>query len=146
MPEETNCTCQSPNSGVERALQILDGIGLHRRAAISAILSGPLISCGGALRRSERPVVRLAVTRGSFLFLPVYVAGPLGHFDAGQLTIQLEEAASVSKSAQSLLGGSCDIATASLLRPLMLAAGGQRVKAFVTTQNQPGFVAAVSPR
>ena len=84
-------------------------------------------------------------TRGSFLNLPVNLAGPLGYFDAETVGVRVEETASVSRSAQSLVGGSADIAVGGILRPLMLAREGRRVKAFVVMLSQPGFVAAVSP-
>jgi hypothetical protein len=51
-----------------------DQLPLDRRATMVALLSAALTSCRKAGRNSETKRVRLAVTRSSFLFLPVYLA------------------------------------------------------------------------
>jgi hypothetical protein len=58
-----------------------------------------LMSCGTSSQ--EAPSIRLAVTRGSLLYLPVYLAGPLGFFQQEGVSVTLEETASAPKSMQS---------------------------------------------
>src|SRR4051812_16134281 len=98
-----------------------DDSRIYRRAAAGILLSAAVTSCRLQRNESKTAQVRLAVTRGSFLNRPVNLAGPLGYFDAETVGVRVEETASVSRSAQSLVGGSADIAVGGILRPLMLA-------------------------
>jgi NitT/TauT family transport system substrate-binding protein len=90
--------------------------------------------------------VRLAVTLGSLIYLPVSVAGPAGFFEKHGLTVKFEETAGASKSIQALLGGSVDVAACGYLQTLDLVAQGRPLRSFFVMQRLPGFAAIVSPR
>jgi NitT/TauT family transport system substrate-binding protein len=105
------------------------------------------IGCGVA-RSTKQPKpaeVRLAVTRGGFVYLPVFVAGPAGCFQKHGLTVTIEETEGASKSIQALLGGSVDVAACGYLQTLDLVAQGRPLRAFFVMQRLLGFAAIVSP-
>ena len=103
----------------------------------------PFISCRTS---SQETSIRLAVTRASLLYLPVYLAGPLGFFQQEGISVTLEETASAPKSMQSLLGGSSDVVAGGFLQVMRMAAEGQSLQAFLLIQRYPGFAVIVSPR
>ncbi len=90
--------------------------------------------------------VRLAVTRGSLLSLPVYLAESLGFFQQEGLSVTLQETVSAPKSLQSLLGGSTDVVGGGYLQVMRMAAEGRALQAFRVMQRYPGFAVIVSPR
>jgi NitT/TauT family transport system substrate-binding protein len=110
-----------------------------------AICSSMACGSGAASKQSQHTQVRLAVTLGSFVYLPVFVAGPAGCFDRHGLTVKIEETEGASKSIQALLGGSVDVAACGYLQTLDLVAQGRPLRAFFVMQRLPGFAAIVSP-
>jgi NitT/TauT family transport system substrate-binding protein len=106
------------------------------------------MACGSApsSKQPQHTQVRLAVTLGSFVYLPVFVAGPAGFFAKHGLTVKLEETEGASKSIQALLGGSVDVAACGYMQTLDLVAQGRPLRAFLVMQRLPGFAAIVSPR
>ncbi len=106
------------------------------------------ISCGSRSPsgQSERTEVRLAATRGSLFYLPVFVAGPSGCFDRHNLTVRIEETEGVSKSVTALLAGTVGIAAVGYLQALDLVSQGRPVRAFLLMQQLPGIALIVSPR
>ena len=106
------------------------------------------VSCGSraSSKQSERTEVRLATTRGSLFFLPIFVAGPSGCFDRQNLTVRIEETEGVSKSVTALLAGTADIAAVGYLQALDLVAQGRPVRSFLLMQQLPGLALIVSPR
>ena len=106
------------------------------------------VSCGSgpSSGRSERTQIHLAVTRGSLLYLPVFVAGPAGCFDRQNLTLKIEETEGQPKSVTALLAGTVDIAAAGYLQALDLVAHGRPIRAFLLMQQLPGLALVVSPR
>jgi NitT/TauT family transport system substrate-binding protein len=101
---------------------------------------------GPSSRRSERTPIHLAVTRGSLLYLPVFVAGPAGCFDRQNLAVNIEETEGAPKSMTALLSGTVDVIGAGYLQALDLVGQGRRLQAFLLMQRFPGFAAVVSPR
>jgi NitT/TauT family transport system substrate-binding protein len=97
-------------------------------------------------KRTERTPVRLAVTMGSLIYLPVFVAGPAGIFEKHGLSVKIDETEGASKSIQALLGRSVDVAACGYLQILDLVAQGRPFRAFLVMQRFPGFAAIVSPR
>jgi NitT/TauT family transport system substrate-binding protein len=83
---------------------------------------------------------------GSFVFLPIFIAGPAGFFEKHGLTVKLQETEGASKSIQALLGGSVDVAACGYLQTLDLLAQGRPLRAFLVMQRLPGFAVLVSPR
>ena len=106
------------------------------------------ISCGRgpSPRQSERTQIHLAVTRGSLLYLPVFVAGPAGCFDNQNLAVNIEQTEGTPKSMTALLAGTVDVIGGGYLQALDLVAQGRRLQAFLVMQRVPGFAAVVSPR
>jgi NitT/TauT family transport system substrate-binding protein len=105
------------------------------------------VACGsGAASKAEHIQVRLAVTMGSFFYLPVFVAAPTGCFKKHGLTVTIEETAGAPKSIQALLGGSVDVAACGYLQTLDLIAQGRPLRSFFVMQRFPGFAVVVSPR
>ena len=106
------------------------------------------MSCGRgpSSRQSERTQIHLAVTRGSLLYLPVFVAGPAGCFEKQNLDVRIEETESQPKSMTALFAGAVDIAAAGYLQALDLVAQGRPVRAFLLMQQLPGNALVVSPR
>jgi NitT/TauT family transport system substrate-binding protein len=106
------------------------------------------IACGSARssKQSKHTEIRLAVSRGSLLYMPVFLAGPAGCFEKQKLAPIIEETEGAPKSFQALLGGSVDVVAGGYLQLLDLVARGQPLQAFVVMQRFPGFAAIVSPR
>jgi NitT/TauT family transport system substrate-binding protein len=118
-----------------------------RRILIALAICSSM-ACGSrpSSEASRHTHVRLAVTMGAFVYLPVFVAGPAGCFEKHGLTVKIEETEGASKSMQALLGGSVDVAACGYLQTLDLVAQGRPLRAFLVMQRLPGFVAIVSPR
>ena len=106
------------------------------------------IGCGVALSTKQpKPAeVRLAVTRGGFVYLPVFVAGPAGCFNRQNLAVNIDETESATKSMTALLAGTVDAIAGGYLQALDLVAQDRPLRAFLVMQQFPGFVLAVSPR
>jgi NitT/TauT family transport system substrate-binding protein len=120
---------------------------LNRRLLLTLTVCFAL-SCGSRAPsgQSRRTEVRLATTRGAFLYLPVFVAGPAGCFDRQNLAVRIEETESQPKSMTALLAGTVDIAAAGYLQVLDLVAQSQSVRAFLLMQQLPGNALVISPR
>jgi NitT/TauT family transport system substrate-binding protein len=120
---------------------------LNRRLPLTLALCF-FISCGSgpSSRQSGRKEIRLVVTRGSLLYLPVFVAGPAGCFEKQNLTVKIEETEGAPKSLVALLAGSADVAAAGYLQVLDLVTQGRPLRAFLLMQRLPGFAAVVLPR
>ena len=115
---------------------------LNRRQLLTLSICFAL-SCGSgpSSGRSERTEVRLATTRGSLLYLPVFVAGPAGCFDKQNLAVKIEETEGAPKSMTALLAGTVDVVAAGYLQALDLVAQGRRLRSFLLMQQFPGFAA-----
>ena len=99
------------------------------------------ISCGTgpSSRRAKRTAIRMAVTRGSLLYLPVFVAGPCGCFEKQELTVNIEQTEGAPKSLTALLAGTVDVVAGGYLQVLDLAAQGRPLRAFLLMQQFPGL-------
>jgi NitT/TauT family transport system substrate-binding protein len=106
------------------------------------------VSCGSraSFRQSKQTEVRLATTRGSLFYLPVFVAGPTGCFDRQNLAVKIEETEGSTKSMTALLAGTVDVVAGGYLQELDLVAQGRPLRAFLLMQQFPGQVLVVSPR
>ena len=106
------------------------------------------MSCGSgpSSGQSKRTEVRLATTRGSLFYLPVFVAGPAGCFDRQNLAVKIEETEGATKSMTALLAGTVDVVAGGYLQALDLVAQGRRLRAFLLMQQFPGQALVVSPR
>jgi NitT/TauT family transport system substrate-binding protein len=86
----------------------------------------------------------MATTRGSLLYLPVFVAGPAGCFEKQNLDVRIEE--TEGKSLTALLASAVDVSAGGYLSLLDLVDQGRPLRAFLVMQQSPGFVLVVSPR
>jgi NitT/TauT family transport system substrate-binding protein len=120
------------------------GIGMRRLASALAVLC--LLSGCNTPARTKKTSVRIALTRGSLLPLPVKVAYHLGYFDQEGISVTLQEVANSSRSMQSLLGGSSDIVAGGFLQVVTMAVERRPVQSFLAILRYPGFAAIVSPR
>ena len=111
-------------------------LGLVAAYAVSACGSRP----GDPIR------IRLAVARSPFTYLPVYLAEPLGYYQAEGLAVEISEFAGGSQSVQSVIGGSADVAAGFYEHAIETTVAGKPLQAFVTMLRYPGMALVVSPR
>jgi NitT/TauT family transport system substrate-binding protein len=102
--------------------------------------------CGSvpSSKRSGHTEIRIGVSRGSLLYLPVFVAGPAGCFEKQDVAARIEE--TKGNPMVALVGGSLDVIAGGYLQLLDLVAQGRPLRAFLLMQQFPGFAAIVSPR
>jgi NitT/TauT family transport system substrate-binding protein len=89
--------------------------------------------------------VRLATTRGSLMFFPVYLGNSLGYYGQEGVNLIIDETASAPKSMQGLLGGSADVVAGGFMSVLRMRAEDRPIQAFLLLVRDPGYVALVSP-
>jgi NitT/TauT family transport system substrate-binding protein len=106
------------------------------------------IGCGsaGSSKQPKRTEVRVAVSRASLLYLPVFVAAPAGCFEKHELAVNIEQTEAAPKSLAALLAGTVDVVAGGYLQVLDLVAQGRRLRAFLLMQQFPGFAALALPR
>jgi NitT/TauT family transport system substrate-binding protein len=104
-----------------------------------------LLSCHGSRPVARVAAVRLAIHRDPIAFLPVRVAQTLGYFEAEGLSVELSEVAGGTKAIEALLGGSVDVAAASMSDVVQLAAEGRDVRGFLVLLTRPAAALAVAP-
>jgi NitT/TauT family transport system substrate-binding protein len=109
------------------------------------LLVTALLSCHGARPGARVATVRIAIHREPIAFLPVRVAQTLGYYDAEGLAVELSEVAGGTKAIEALLGGSVDVAAASMSDVVQLAAEGRDVRGFLVLYTRPSSVLAVAP-
>src|SRR5690348_14626647 len=91
----------------------MDGPGssaMSFRAAPVLLMFALLTGCINHRGPAGKPVVRLAVIRGSFLFVPVHLAKTLGFYEQEGVAVSLDEVVSSSREMESLIGGTSDVA------------------------------------
>jgi NitT/TauT family transport system substrate-binding protein len=118
--------------------------GLTRRG-LAALLAGCLAACHRAAPPADLRTVRLAIHQDPIAFLPVHVSERLGHFAEEGLKVETSEVAGGSKALQALVGGSVDVAAASMPDVVQLAAQGRDVRGFLLVYTRPTAVLAVAP-
>jgi sulfonate transport system substrate-binding protein len=120
---------------------VIDCVGA---LGIITVVLSTLTGCGAG-NRAQQPV-RIAITRGSYVNLPIYVASSTGCFEKQGVVASVEEMDGASKSMQALLGGSIDVASGGYISLLDLMSQQRPLRGFVLMQRLPGFAAMVSPR
>src|SRR4051812_21053229 len=115
--------------------------------SLITILACTLIwGCGGGHRGfPEKPSIRLATTRGSLVYMPVYLAKALGYYELEGVDVSLQEMSGAPKSMQSLLGGTSDIVSGGFTSVVMMNAEHRPVQAFFVLIRYCAFVGLVSP-
>jgi NitT/TauT family transport system substrate-binding protein len=120
---------------------------MNRSGAASVFLTFTLLAgCGSDHGSDKKPAVRLAVTRGALLFMPVYLAQSLRYYDQEGLDVYLQEMAGAPKSMQSLLGGSSDVGSGGFMSVVMMNAERRPVQAFFVLFRYSAFIGIVSPK
>lgn len=114
--------------------------------AMTTVLIGLVTGCRGPHPSSRNATVRLATTGGSLQPLRVQLAKSLGYYDQEGVAIVFEEVASSSKTMQSIVGGSSDVATGGFMSVVSMNAAQRPVQAFFVLSRYPAVTALVSPR
>ena len=109
------------------------------------VLAIALLSCHGSRPVARVATVRIAIHREPIAFLPVRVTQTLGYFKAEGLAVDLSEVAGGTKAIEALLGGSVDVAAASMSDAMQLAAEGRDVRGFFLLYTRPSAALAVAP-
>ena len=109
------------------------------------LLAIALLNCHGSRPGAHVATVRIAIHREPIAFLPVRVAQTLGYFEAEGLAVELSEVAGGTKAIEALLGGSVDVAAASMSDVVQLAAEGRDVRGFLVLATRPATALAVAP-
>ena len=112
------------------------------RFAILIALAGTLAGCHGQ-PTAER--VRLAIHRDPIAFLPVHAAAALGYFRDEHLDVDITALAAGPKAVEALVGGSVDVAAASLSDAVLLASRRHDIVAFLLLSTRPLAALAVAP-
>jgi NitT/TauT family transport system substrate-binding protein len=115
------------------------------RRAPFLLLAIALLGCHGSRPAGRGATVRIAIHREPIAFLPVRAAQTLGYFGAEDLTVELSEVAGGTKAIEALLGGSVDVAAASISDAVQLVAEGRDVRGFLVLHTRPAAALAVAP-
>src|ERR1700730_17819080 len=107
------------------------------RLVIAIVTLVALQSCARSSSAPGTREVRIALSRDAITWLPVRLAQKLGYCAQEGLTVALSDVPGLSKGAEALLGGSVDVAAASLIMTLQLAVEGRSVRTFLTMSNVP---------
>jgi len=113
--------------------------------AALAGLGAVLVACHSAPQQGTTRTVRLVIHQDPIAFLPVRVAQTLGYFAEDGVAVDVSEAVGGTKAIQALLGGSVDVAAASVSDAIQLAGEGHEVREFVLFFTRPIVVLAVAP-
>jgi NitT/TauT family transport system substrate-binding protein len=115
-----------------------------RRLALTVFAAG-LVACHGSSPQPGLRAVRLAIHQDPIAFLPVSVAKTLGYDKEAGIVLETSEVAGGAKAIQALLGGSVDVAAASMADAVQLALEGRHVRGFLLLFTRPTAVLAVAP-
>ena len=117
-----------------------------RRLALGVVLTACLpLACAG---RSTGPAlrnVRMALSTDAITWLPIHLARTLGYYEEEGLSVAVSDVPGLSKAVEALLGGSVDVAGASSLLVIQLAAEDRPVQSFLTLYSVPYYALAVAP-
>jgi len=114
------------------------------RQIVAAMLAAGLTACAGAPRPGLH-TVRLAIHQDPIAFLPVRVAQTLDYYAEEGLEVETSEVAGGTKAIQALIGGSVDVAAASMPDAVQLAVEGRDVRGFLLLYLRPTAALAVAP-
>lgn len=115
------------------------------RPFVVVLLAGGLVACHGSQQPSGLRTVRLAIHQDPIAFLPFLIAQTLGYDRENGLVMATSEVAGGTKAIQALLGGSVDVAAASMPDAVQLAVEGRDVRGFLLLYTRPTAALAVTP-
>ena len=114
------------------------------RQLVAALVAAGLAACSSQ-QQAGLQTVRLAIHQDPIAFLPVRVAQTLGLYEEAGLAVEMSEVAGGTKAIQALLGGSVDVAAASMPDAVQLALEGRDVRGFLLLYTRPTAALAVAP-
>ena len=109
------------------------------------LLAIALLCCHRSQSSATLPKVRIAIHRDPIAFLPVRVAQTLGYYEAEGVAVALSEVMGGAKALEALLGGSVDVAAASMSDAVQIAAEGRDVRGFLVLYTRPSAALVVTP-
>jgi NitT/TauT family transport system substrate-binding protein len=115
------------------------------RQFVAALVGAGLAACSGSHQPTSLQVVRLAIHQDPIASLPLRVAQTLGYYEAAGLAVETSEVAGGTKALQALLGGSVDVAAATMSDAVQLALEGRDVRGFLLLYTRPTAALAVAP-
>jgi len=115
------------------------------RRALLLLSAIAILSCDGAHAGVGTKRIRLAIHREPIAFLPVRVADVLGYYRAEGIAVEMSDVAGGAKAIEALLGGSVDVAAASMSDVMVVAAEGRDVRGFYVLYTRPSAALAVAP-
>jgi NitT/TauT family transport system substrate-binding protein len=110
-----------------------------------ALVAAGLTACNGSHQQAGLQTVRLAIHQDPIAFLPVRVTQTLGYYEEAGLAVEMSEVVGGTKAIQALLGGSVDVAAASMSDAVQLALEGRDVRGFLLLYTRPTAALAVAP-
>ena len=108
------------------------------------VLTAGLLGCHGSNSLATVGSVRIAIHADPVPFLPFRIAQDFGYFQQEGLAVTMSEVPGGSKAMQALLGGSVDVAVASVSDAIQLAAEGRDVRCFLLLYTRPTIALAVA--
>ena len=115
--------------------------------ALCAWLTGSaLVGCSTRAVDPAVRDVRIALSRDSIAWLPIYIAESLGFYQEERLRIRISDVAGLSKGMEALMGGSVDVAGSTATLTVQVAAEGRPVQTFLSFYERPSMALVVAPR
>ena len=115
------------------------------RRVLWLLFAVALVSCHGPRADANIPMIRLAIHREPIAFLPFRVAEALGYYQAEGIAVHTSEVVGGTKAIEALLGGSVDVAAASMSDVMLVAGDGRDVRGFFVLYTRPSAALAVTP-
>jgi NitT/TauT family transport system substrate-binding protein len=109
------------------------------------VIALALVSCHRQQAGANVTKIRLAIHREPIAFLPMRVAGALGYYQAEGIAVDTSDVAGGTKAIEALLGGSVDVAAASMSDVMLVAAEGRDLRGFFVVYTRPSAAVAVAP-
>ena len=103
-----------------------------------------LSSCGSKPAGQLTPV-RIAMSQGTYAYLPMYIAESLGFWRQEGLAVTILGLPGNSKSMEAMLSGSADVMAGYYEQAIQLVPDGRSIRSFVLMQRSPEVILVVSP-
>jgi NitT/TauT family transport system substrate-binding protein len=117
---------------------------LRIAALLLTIIPGLVIATQGQGAPLEKPSLKLAVGGKVLIaYLPLTIAERRGYFTKEGLQVEINDFQGGSKSLQSLIAGSADVACGAYEHTLYMAVKGQAIKAIALQANSFGLVVGI---
>ncbi len=119
---------------------------MHARTWILACVAILAASAAGAAG-PEKPNVVIAVGgKTSLYYLPLSLAERLGHFKAEGLQAEIVDFAGGAKALQAMMGGSADVVCGGFDHVVLMAAKGQKLRAFALMDATPALSLGIAAK